>query len=223
MKSSVRVLLVTLALLLTLAVSALPAAADDFGPAFFCDAQGYTNCTDTNNPALAEDTFSCEGTVRNIASCRNLLTGESAPYCVFMVLLLVAGIYQVTPLKHACLSKCRSPLGFVLNEWREGRWGALLMGLKHGSYCTGCCWSLMALLFVAGVMNLVWVAAIAGFILLEKLAPAGQRMGQAAGILMIAGGVMLLGLTLWGGMQPEMNPGTESEPGMESKPEMSPM
>ena len=112
------------------------------------------------------------------------------------VLLLVAGIYQWTPLKHACLSKCRSPLGFVLNEWREGRWGAFLMGLKHGSYCTGCCWSLMALLFVAGVMNLLWVAAIAGFILLEKVAPAGQRMAQAAGVLMVAGGVVLLGLTL---------------------------
>src|SRR5215203_5466457 len=84
MKSSMRVLLVTLALLLTLAVSALPAAADDFGPAFFCDAQGFTNCTDTSNPALPEDTFSCEGTVRNIASCTNLLTGESAPYCAFM-------------------------------------------------------------------------------------------------------------------------------------------
>jgi len=84
MKSSIRVLLVTLALLLTLAVSALPAAADDFGPAFFCDAQAFTNCTDTSNPALAEDTFSCEGTARDIASCRNLLTGESAPYCVFM-------------------------------------------------------------------------------------------------------------------------------------------
>src|SRR5215211_599531 len=84
MKSSMRVLLVTLALLLTLAVSALPAAADDFGPAFFCDAQGFTNCTDTSNPALAEDTFSCEGTVRDFGSCTNLLTGESAPYCVFM-------------------------------------------------------------------------------------------------------------------------------------------
>jgi predicted metal-binding membrane protein len=132
------------------------------------------------------------------------------------ILLLIAGIYQWTPLKHACLSKCRSPLGFILNEWREGRWGAFLMGLKHGSYCTGCCWSLMALLFVAGVMNLLWVAAIAGFILLEKGAPAGHRMGRAAGVLMVAGGVVLLGLTLWGGMQPEMNPGTESEPGMGS-------
>jgi hypothetical protein len=84
MKSSMRVLLVTLALLLTLAVSALPAAADDFGPAFFCAAQSFSNCTDTSNPALAEDTFSCEGMPRDIASCRNLLTGESAPYCVFM-------------------------------------------------------------------------------------------------------------------------------------------
>jgi predicted metal-binding membrane protein len=107
-------------------------------------------------------------------------------------LLLVAGIYQWTPLKHACLSKCRSPLGFVLNEWREGRWGAFLMGLKHGSYCTGCCWSLMALLFVAGVMNLLWVAAIVGFILLEKMAPAGQRMGQAAGVLLAGWGALLV-------------------------------
>ena len=131
------------------------------------------------------------------------------------ILLLVAGIYQWTPLKHACLSKCRSPVGFILNEWREGRWGAFLMGLKHGSYCTGCCWAVMALLFVAGVMNLLWVAAIAGFILLEKVAPAGHRMGQAAGALLVAGGVVLLGLALWGGMQPEMHPGTESGPGME--------
>ena len=138
------------------------------------------------------------------------------------MLLLVAGIYQWTPLKHACLSKCRSPVGFVLNEWREGRWGAFLMGLKHGSYCTGCCWAVMALLFVAGVMNLLWVAAIAGFILLEKVAPAGQRMGQAAGALLVAGGVVLLGLALWGGMQPEIHPGTESEPGME-EPRMDSM
>jgi len=140
------------------------------------------------------------------------------------ILLLVAGIYQWTPLKHACLSKCRSPLGFVLNEWREGKRGAFVMGLKHGSYCTGCCWPLMALLFVAGVMNLLWVAAIVGFILLEKIAPAGQRMGQAAGVLMVAGGVvLLLGLAPWGGTQPEMNPGTESEPVMESEPGLGSM
>ena len=97
------------------------------------------------------------------------------------------------------------------------------MGLKHSGYCTGCCWSLMALLFVAGVMNLLWVGAIAGFVLLEKVAPAGHRMGQAAGVLMVAGGVALLGLALWGGMQPEMNPGTEPAPETEPMPGMDSM
>jgi predicted metal-binding membrane protein len=111
------------------------------------------------------------------------------------VLLVAAGIYQWTPLKHVCLSKCRSPLGFVLNEWREGGWGALLMGLKHGVYCTGCCWSLMALLLVAGVMNLLWVAAIAGFVFLEKVAPAGDRLGRVAGVLFIGWGVWMVA---WG-------------------------
>ncbi len=108
------------------------------------------------------------------------------------VLLLGAGIYQWTPLKHACLSNCRSPLGFILNEWREGRWGAFLMGLKHGGYCTGCCWLLMALLFVAGVMNLLWVAALAGFVLLEKVAPAGYRVSRVAGVMLIGGGVWMV-------------------------------
>ncbi len=108
------------------------------------------------------------------------------------VLLVAAGIYQWTPLKHACLSNCRSPLGFVLNEWREGSWGALLMGLKHGGYCTGCCWSLMALLLVAGVMNLLWVAAIAGFVLLEKVAPGGDRLGRVAGVVLVGWGVWMV-------------------------------
>jgi predicted metal-binding membrane protein len=109
------------------------------------------------------------------------------------ILLVVAGIYQLTPLKHACLRNCRSPLGFVLNEWRVGWLGAFRMGLKHGGYCTGCCWSLMSLLFVAGVMNLVWVAAIAGFILIEKLAPMGHRVGQGAGVLLAGWGALLIG------------------------------
>jgi predicted metal-binding membrane protein len=108
------------------------------------------------------------------------------------VLLLVGGVYQWTPLKHACLSKCRSPLGFVLNEWREGGWGAFLMGLKHGAYCTGCCWSLMVLLLVAGVMNLLWVAAIAGLVLLEKVAPAGDRLGRVAGVVLVVWGVWMI-------------------------------
>jgi hypothetical protein len=79
-----RTLLGALVLMLILSVYTLPAAADDFGPAFFCDAQAFTNCTDTSDPALAEDTFSCEGTVGDVASCTNQITGESAPYCVFM-------------------------------------------------------------------------------------------------------------------------------------------
>jgi predicted metal-binding membrane protein len=107
-------------------------------------------------------------------------------------LLVAAGTYQWTPLKHACLSKCRSPMGFVLNEWREGRWGAFLMGLKHGGYCTGCCWSLMALLFVAGIMNLLWVGAIAGFILLEKVFPGGDRLGRAAGVVLVGWGAWMV-------------------------------
>lgn len=107
-------------------------------------------------------------------------------------LLLTAGIYQWTPLKRACLRHCRSPLGFVLNEWREGSRGAFLMGLKHGSYCVGCCWFLMALLFVAGVMNLLWVAAIAGFVLLEKVAPAGYLVGRVAGVMLAGWGVWLV-------------------------------
>jgi len=108
------------------------------------------------------------------------------------VLLLAAGIYQWTPLKYACLRQCRSPLGFILNEWREGEWGAFLMGLKHGGYCTGCCWSLMALLFVAGVMNLLWVAAIAGFVLLEKVLPAGHWVGRVAGVMLVGWGAWVL-------------------------------
>lgn len=108
------------------------------------------------------------------------------------VLLLGAGIYQFTPLKRACLRHCRSPLGFILNEWREGRWGAFLMGLKHGGYCAGCCWFLMALLLVAGVMNLLWVAAIAAFILLEKAAPAGYPVGRVAGVMLVGWGVWMV-------------------------------
>jgi predicted metal-binding membrane protein len=108
-------------------------------------------------------------------------------------LLVAAGVFQLTPLKHACLHQCRTPLGFLISEWRNGYQGAFVMGLKHGYFCTGCCWALMALLFVAGVMNLLWVAAIAGFVLVEKIAPAGHWLGKAAGILMIGwGGWMLL-------------------------------
>ncbi len=106
-------------------------------------------------------------------------------------LLVAAGVFQWTPLKHACLAHCRSPLGFIMSEWREGTGGALVMGLKHGAYCVGCCWFLMGLLFVAGVMNLLWVAIIAAFVLVEKVAPAGPWVGRAAGLLLVGWGVWM--------------------------------
>ena len=107
------------------------------------------------------------------------------------LLLIAAGIFQWTPLKQACLRHCRSPLGFLTAEWRQGRRGALLMGLKHGAFCVGCCWVLMALLFVAGVMNLLWVAAITAFVLIEKVAPRGAPIGVAAGAILVLAGVAL--------------------------------
>jgi predicted metal-binding membrane protein len=90
-------------------------------------------------------------------------------------LFVAAGIYQWLPLKNACLSYCRSPLRYLSDEWREGLAGAFLMGFRHGLFCVGCCWALMALLFAAGVMNLLWVAAIASFVLIEKLLPRAAR------------------------------------------------
>ena len=106
-------------------------------------------------------------------------------------LLIAAGIFQWTPLKHACLVQCRSPLGFLMTDWREGKYGALIMGLKHGTYCTGCCWILMLLLFVGGVMNLAWIAALAAFVLLEKILPAGSWFGKIAGIILVAWGSII--------------------------------
>jgi predicted metal-binding membrane protein len=107
-------------------------------------------------------------------------------------LLIAAGVYQLVPLKRACLSHCRSPLHFFSTEWREGVGGALAMGMRHGTYCVGCCWLLMALLFVAGVMNLVWVAVIAGFVLVEKLVPRGAWFGRLGGVALVVWGAWVL-------------------------------
>lgn len=108
-------------------------------------------------------------------------------------LLIGAGVFQWTSFKHACLNHCRSPLQFLLNDWREGRMGALRMGIKHGAYCTGCCWMLMALLFVAGVMNMFWVAIITILVLLEKIVPSGTRLGNISGIIFVAWGGWMIG------------------------------
>ena len=107
-------------------------------------------------------------------------------------LLIAAGVFQWTPLKHACLAHCRAPFEFLMSDWREGNHGAFIMGLKHGTYCLGCCWFLMALLFVAGVMNLLWVAAIALFVLVEKVVPGGTVVGRVTGAVLVAAGIVLL-------------------------------
>jgi len=107
-------------------------------------------------------------------------------------LLIAAGIFQWTPLKRACLKGCRSPLSFLMSEWREGAAGAFIMGLRHGAYCVGCCWFLMALLFVAGVMNLLWVAVIALFVMAEKISPKGELLARVAGVGLVIAGAMLI-------------------------------
>ncbi|MES2980126.1 MAG: DUF2182 domain-containing protein [Pseudomonadota bacterium] len=112
---------------------------------------------------------------------------------VFAGLILAgAGAYQWTPFKQACLRRCRSPLEFVLTQWRQGRAGAFQMGARHGGYCLGCCWTLMLLLFVGGVMNLAWITGIALFVLVEKLAPAGHWLGRGAGLVLVAWGLFTL-------------------------------
>ena len=111
------------------------------------------------------------------------------------VILMAAGFYQVTPLKQACLRRCRSPLGFFMTEWREGPRGAFTMGLKHGLFCVGCCWMLMGLLFAAGVMNLLWVALIAIFVLLEKVLPWERLVANAAALALIGTGIWLVAVS----------------------------
>jgi predicted metal-binding membrane protein len=108
------------------------------------------------------------------------------------VILIGAGIWQLTPIKRLCLRHCRSPLGFFAMSWRRGAFGAFRMGLEHGAYCLGCCWFLMALLFVGGVMNLLWIGGLAIFVLIEKVLPLGNWVGRLAGIAAIAWGTEML-------------------------------
>ena len=106
------------------------------------------------------------------------------------VLLLIAGVFQFSRLKHSCLRACRSPLGFLMGDWRDGLWGAWHMGIRHGLSCLGCCWALMALLFVGGVMNLLWIAGLAALVAIEKLAPKGEVIAQVLGGVMIGVGIV---------------------------------
>lgn len=106
--------------------------------------------------------------------------------------LVCAAVFQWTQLKRACLAHCRSPLGFFLAHWRPGKGGAFLMGLHHGVYCVGCCWALMALLFVAGVMNLIWVGILSAFVIGEKILPRGELVSRSASAVMLVIAVLIL-------------------------------
>jgi predicted metal-binding membrane protein len=118
---------------------------------------------------------------------------ESASVNLGGFILLAAGIYQLTPLKRACLNHCRSPLQFVLTRWRKGSSGAFLMGIEHGAFCVGCCWFLMCLLFFGGIMNLFWIAGLAVFVLLEKTIPMGHWTTNIVGVVLIVWGIAVLG------------------------------
>jgi predicted metal-binding membrane protein len=121
-------------------------------------------------------------------------TMTSASNVLGGAVLIAAGIYQWTPLKDICLANCQSPFFFIqqLGGFRRDAAGAMLLGLRHGAYCVGCCWVLMALLFVGGVMNVLWIALLALFVLLEKLLPFGRCLARVAGVAFVAAGVCLL-------------------------------
>jgi predicted metal-binding membrane protein len=119
-----------------------------------------------------------------------MVVSTSTPLSV--LLLLIAGIYQFSPLKRRCLSRCRTPMAFLVADWRSGTRGAFAMGLRHGLVCAGCCGALMVLLFVGGAMNLGWVAALAIAVAIEKLAPHGERIATALGVLLLAAGAAKL-------------------------------
>jgi predicted metal-binding membrane protein len=130
----------------------------------------------------------------------SLLTSmmESASAIFGSALLIAAGLYQWTPLKYACLRQCQAPLQFIQRHggFRRDAKGSLGLGIRHGAYCVGCCWALMALLFVGGVMNPLWIAALTTFVLLEKVIPAGRVVALVAGGVLVAGGGWLLAAAL---------------------------
>jgi len=108
------------------------------------------------------------------------------------VLVALAGLYQLAPLQSVCLRHCRSPAEFLSSHWRAGSAGAWRMGVEHGTFCVGCCWLLMALLLFAGVMSLLWIAALGVFVLLEKLVPRGEWLARASGVLLLGFAAYLL-------------------------------
>ncbi len=123
------------------------------------------------------------------------------------ITLIVAAVYELTPLKDVCLGKCRSPLGTLLGSWRDGLSGALRMGARNGAWCVGCCWALMASLFALGVMSITWMAVVAGIIAVEKTLPWRRGITYATAALLLALGVILL-------VAPDALPGLTTPSGM---------
>jgi predicted metal-binding membrane protein len=140
--------------------------------------------------------FSAAATVLQRVLATNLvLTPMMEPYTpkLAAVLLGLAGVYQLTPLKRSCLHVCRSPLSYLLQHWRAGPLGALRLGIDHGFYCVGCCWALMLLLFAGGVMNLIVIVALMLWVLVEKILPLGEQAARASGMVLLA-------LAVWSAM-----------------------
>jgi predicted metal-binding membrane protein len=113
------------------------------------------------------------------------------------LVLIAAGLYQLTPLKLACLKHCQHPLIFIAHHWRPGRMGAFRMGIEHGGYCLGCCWFLMALLFVGGIMNLIWIAGIAIYVGIEKFAARRRWLTIASGVALTVAGLHIVASPLF--------------------------
>ena len=142
---------------------------------------------------IAWTAFSVAATLGNWglhqASLLSSMMGASTTGYLGGALFLAAGVFQWSPLKYACLKQCRTPMGFLMTSWREGQGGAFRMGLEHGVFCLGCCWALMLLLFALGIMNLVWIAALAAFVLAEKVLPKSEWVSRGTGVLLIVWGL----------------------------------
>ncbi|MDF1774385.1 MAG: DUF2182 domain-containing protein [Rhizobiaceae bacterium] len=143
---------------------------------------------------LAWSGFSLAATVlqaglTNLAYMSPMMMKATGPLAAGI--LVVAGLYQFSPLKQACLHQCRTPIAFLMTQWREGIWGALAMGWRHGLFCVGCCWALMGLLFVVGVMNPAWIIAITIYVLAEKILPGSEKLSKFVGALMVGAGLWM--------------------------------
>ena len=127
--------------------------------------------------------------------------------------IVLAGVYQLTPFKRACLRTCRTPLGFVMHHWRDGSAGAVRMGIVHGAWCIGCCWALMVLLFAVGVMSITWMLVVAAIVFGEKVLPIGEQLARAVALL-------LIGLGIWVALAPGSVPGLTRPGGMQKMDSM---